>query len=128
MRMFSPSPGECCDRVTILKLKIQHSDKASFREELDLISSYLQQHLGWQVPDDLLQELVKINSRLWDLEDTQRKLLKENWEIDHFDNEMSYDSFCRNAVTIVQLNDARAATVQKINAACNVNAPEKLHK
>jgi hypothetical protein len=129
---MNPSPGECYDRLTILSLKSENAsklDRVDLQTNFDLESAAIvlyMQDKRYKVPTNLGEELAKINSRLWDLEDAQRKLYKEmsktGIDLDDIDAE-----FLKNAITVLQLNDARAATVQKINQACNVSAPEKLH-
>ncbi len=134
MRLMRPSPGEAYDRITILQLKVakavalEKNDAAAiFIEEQQALTEYMEGS-HYRVPPDLGTELAKINERLWKLEDRQRDLLKENREFDGLEfNHPVIGEFARNAVTVLQLNDARAAAVQMINAACNVYQPEKLH-
>lgn len=119
---MQPSPGEAYDRMTILALKIKHSDRKEFVIEHEDLCKYMKEHF-YNVPTDLATELGRINSRLWDLEDSQREIIKEH-------PTMSTDialTFAQNAYTIVVLNDARAETVKKINASCGIDSVEKLH-
>lgn len=132
MRLMKPSPGEAYDRITILSLKIQAAQgrglltsKAVFEEEHSALVDYMiEKH--YTVPTGLGDEMFKINSRLWDLEDQQREILARITDPLRCEEPYAY-SFLNNAITVLRLNDARAETVQKINAACGVNAPEKLH-
>src|ERR1700739_187593 len=122
MRLLKPSPGEVYDRLTILALKIRHSTQASFIEEHAALCKYLKEN-NFNVPVDLATELGRINTRLWDLEDEQRQLIKSS----NFENVVKDSDeyqFVQNAVTIVRLNDARADTVRKINEACGINQVE----
>src|SRR5712675_949092 len=100
MRLITPAPGECYDRLTILKLKMDHSTIPEFFLEHEAIAFYMKDK-HWQVPIELAYELQKINTRLWDLEDKQRAILKNingdplKWEVN------IADEILINAVTIV---------------------------
>jgi hypothetical protein len=138
MRLMKPSPGEAYDRKTILQLKLTYAAmqgklEASkhFADEQDALTHYMIDN-HYIVPTALATELYTINKKLWDLEDAQRMLLQSLASRSMLSGativDGSYkDTFSCNAVTVIQLNDARAATVQKINKACGVYAPEKLH-
>jgi hypothetical protein len=125
MRLMEPSPGEIWDRITILDLKINHSSRQEFRDEHRLLREYYDSKKYTGVSKELIDEMSIINSRLWELEDSQRKLLKRRFPTDVLDTDT--ERFLNNAVEIVHLNDARAETVQKINVACGINSMEKLH-
>jgi hypothetical protein len=131
MRFIEPSPGEAYDRLTILSLKIakasaaQKNDVAAvFQKERTALENYIHTK-GYDVPADLCDELHKINERLWRLEDEQRERLKR-LAIASEPNGFLTD-IGENAVTVIQLNDARADVVQRINRACGVEHPEKLY-
>jgi hypothetical protein len=123
---MTPSAGEVIDRMTILALKIKHSNRQEFWDERESLHKYLAGKQEWIIPNDLHQELATINTKLWVLEDKQRDILKNHWDIDHIENQMYFDTFAGNAILIVQLNDARAETVRKINVACGIDSVEKL--
>jgi hypothetical protein len=124
MRLMEPSPGETIDRMTILVLKIKHSDRQEFRDEKESLHKYLASKT-WVIPNELHQELDTINTKLWSLEDRQRELLPKV-ESDMEEESNDFHQFARNAIVIVNLNDARAETVRKINVACGIDSVEKL--
>jgi len=125
MRLMQPSPGELIDRMTILVLKIKHSDRQEFRDEKESLHKYLASK-DWVIPNELHQELSTINTKLWSLEDEQRQLISKA-ESDVEEESNDFHQFSRNAIKIVRLNDARAETVRKINVACGIDSMEKLH-
>lgn len=124
MRLVKPSPGEAFDRMTILALKMKHSDRQEFKDEHQALIEYMQQN-RYNVPTGLDTELGKINAKLWELEDRQRILIKILDSAPFPPREI--DEFCVNARTVIHLNDARADTVKKINAACGIDSVEKLY-
>lgn len=125
MRLLQPSPGESYDRLTILALKIAHSGRKEFQVEHDALSQYMIDN-HYHVPTDLGNELARINGRLWGLENEQRVIVRRSM----YENTVNYEDtfeFCQNAKTIIQLNDARAETVKKINEALGINSIEKVY-
>jgi hypothetical protein len=123
---MTPSPGEVIDRMTILELKIKHSERKEFRDEKESLHKYLADKQEWIIPNELHKELATINTRLWVLEDRQRDLLPRV-ELDAEEESNEFHQFARNAITVVNLNNARAETVRKINVACGIDSVEKLH-
>jgi hypothetical protein len=123
---MTPSPGEVIDRMAILELKIKHSERKEFRDEKESLHKYLASK-EWVIPNELHQELAKINTRLWVLEDNQRDILKALNDKDPINWPMqSQETYLCNAVIVTQLNDARAETVRRINASCGIDSVEKL--
>ena len=125
MRLLQPSPGEAYDRMTILVLKMKHSDRIEFKQEHEALVKYMTDN-HYKVPTQLANDLGIINSALWNLEDEQRKLMSDT----HFGDYSADDprtQFYDNAVTIVKLNDKRADTVKAINEACGITSVEKVY-
>jgi hypothetical protein len=103
------SPGEIYDRVSILKIKtekIQDRDKLVYVfEEYNRLKTYLKVEV---IPaKEEGEKLYKVNKKLWDLENTVRRLEKEK----NFGEE-----FIEAARKIYKYNDKRAAIKNKINS------------
>tara|TARA_R110000824_G_scaffold37220_1_gene114525 strand:+ start:248 stop:634 length:387 start_codon:yes stop_codon:yes gene_type:complete len=107
------SIGEVVDKITILQIKEKHIDDKKklqyVREELDILSNALKEENA-NVPDEMIDELLEINQKLWDTEDVIRLLEKEN----RFD-----DEFVKHARLDAILNDKRFLVKNKINNFCN---------
>jgi hypothetical protein len=131
MRFIEPSPGEAYDRFTILSLKIAnamvvHKEEIAgvFQRESEALQAYIKAK-GYEIPPGLHDELHKINEKLWRLEDEQRERLKQLAGTAEQGGVLA--DIGENAVSVIQLNDARAEIVQRINRACGINHPEKLY-
>ena len=97
------SNGELIDKITILEIKMERIDDNSrimnVLKELSVLSKF-----EFDTPHK--EELKLVNSKIWDCEDTIRRLTKEN----------AYDeSFIECAKQIHILNDERAMIKKRIN-------------
>jgi DUF438 domain-containing protein len=121
MRLLNPSPGEVIDRLTILELKVQASEKrgtdaTQFLAEKASLEEYLS---NW---DQMLREdyasggiwdtiamkktgLTAVNTLLWEAED----LVRETSDTEA----LKLAQLCRR---IANLNDSRAKLVAEISA------------
>ena len=107
------SIGEVVDKITILQIKKEKiNEKNKLRyidEELQILVNTLKSE-GARVPQEMIDELRKINEDLWDAEDVLRD--KENSK--EFDRE-----YIENARLDAKLNDQRFLAKNKINTHCN---------
>ena len=103
------APGEIYDRVSILRIKtekIQDRDKLVYVfEEYNRLNKYLTVEVTPAKEEG--EKLYKVNKKLWDLENTVRRLEKEK----NFGEE-----FIEAARKIYKYNDKRAAIKNKINS------------
>lgn len=103
------SPGEIYDRVSILKIKtekIQDREKLIYVfDEYNRLNKYLTVEITPAKEEG--EKLYKVNKKLWDLENTVRRLEKEK----NFGEE-----FVEAARKIYKYNDKRAAIKNKINS------------
>ena len=103
------APGEIYDRISILKIKtekIQDRDKLVYVfEEYNRLKTYLKVEVTPAKEEG--EKLYKVNKKLWDLENTVRRLEKEK----NFGEE-----FIEAARKIYKYNDKRAAIKNKINS------------
>ena len=105
------SPGDLCDRLTILAIKAERfSGEAleNVQREMALLHERLEGS-GLSIPQDVLLGLSEINRRLWDVEEQ----LRSHEEQQRFDQ-----SFIDLARSVYQLNDQRSALKRQINLAC----------
>jgi len=121
MKILVPvSLGELLDKISILKIKklnIQDKDKLkNISNELDLLTTTLENLELKNKLDSYLDNLYKINLLLWNLEESIR-LCKLNDELD-----IIYNSISK---TIRDLNDLRSKTKRKINLEYNSNIIEE---
>ena len=114
------SAGELVDKITILeikKIKITN-EKKLIEINKELIS--LKVTFNKFIPDDTIiknyiEDLKKVNSQLWDIEDGKRNAEKKQ----SFDEE-----FINLARSVYQINDERAEIKLKINQALGSNIKE----
>jgi hypothetical protein len=68
--------SEIIDRMTILKLKIEHSDNSSFREELTLLENAIKEfeRRGIKINPSWFEELYEINKGQWNLESSLKRI------------------------------------------------------
>ena len=109
MRIMAPiSAGELVDKITILTIKSQRlSDKArdnALRELGEL--KVLAMTLGISLSDGSYQQLLAVNSMLWEIEDEIRS---------HESQGLFGESFVRLARSVYTNNDKRAAIKRAIN-------------
>lgn len=102
------SIGELIDKITILQIKQKFSDNEYITKELnDLIKIAEDFHV---YKGSYLDELMKINLSLWDIEDKIR-IKEKNQEFD--------EEFIELARSVYITNDKRAEIKRKINQLCN---------
>jgi hypothetical protein len=115
------SPGELLDKITILRIKSQRmSDEAkvsNVRRELHGLEATwaASAHAKINIEAEL-SALLRVNERLWDIEDDIRD--KERAQV--FDAE-----FIRLARAVYFENDERAAIKRRINAALGSSIVEE---
>jgi len=105
------SPGDLCDRLTILAIKGERfSGEAleNVQRETTLLQERLD-HSGLSIPSEALSGLSQINRQLWDVEE----LLRSHEEQQRFDQ-----AFIALARSVYQLNDQRSALKREFNLAC----------
>ena len=114
------SAGELIDKITILEIKkVKISDKAKLKDvEKELIS--LNKTANEYISDknkiaNFQDNLMKINLKLWDLENAKRAAEK----INEFG-----DKFINDARNVYKLNDERAKIKLAINNALGSNIKE----
>ena len=114
------SAGELIDKITILEIKkIKITDKAKLADvEKELFS--LNQTVKKYIPDEskismYKDQLVKINTKLWDLENAKRAAEKTG--------EFG-EKFINDARSVYKLNDERAKSKLAINEMLGSNIKE----
>ncbi len=105
------SAGEFLDKMTILEIKserIKDEEKLrNVRKELDLLrKTWVESPLSRQDVSTQVENLKRVNKRLWDIEDQVRR--KEATRT--FD-----DEFIQLARSVYQVNDKRAAIKRELN-------------
>lgn len=114
------SVGELVDKLTILELKCRHFEGEALehvRHEFRLLEQVLAA-APFTVPDDLQQQLLAVNTQLWEAEDSIRA------------KERGQDfgaSFVELARSIYRINDRRSAIKRAINLACGSSLIEEKH-
>jgi len=111
------SLGELLDKISILeikKIKISNKDKLQHIEyELNILKDILSENGNFD--NILYQQLVEINSRLWDIEDNIRICEK---------NKQFNETFINLARSVYFENDKRAEIKLQINKLYNSNIVE----
>lgn len=114
--MTTPVPmpmSELCDRLTIARLKQQrlNTEQADQQDLLAQIEYYLK---GIEVSDfklgDLIQQLEKLNGKIWDAEHNIRRGL---------DDDVPMEEIGRRALVIRDINMKRIAVKNQIAVHCN---------
>lgn len=104
------SNGEIVDKFTILRIKlvkIKDTKKLSFIDkEFNLLSKYVNEIKKVSNIDNLINQLQKVNEKLWNLED----LIRNKEDEKQFDEE-----FINIARNIYKNNDTRCNIKLKIN-------------
>jgi len=104
------SVGELIDKLSILKIKtlrIKNEDKLFYiHKEYNILYKLTEIYLQNKNVEQLYEELLNINSELWDIEDRIRELEK----IKSFDKE-----FVETARKVYMTNDKRFEIKNKIN-------------
>ena len=98
------SVGELLDKITILQIKSKHTDNEYVIKELQDLTKIAQELEVYK--ESYLNELLIVNSLLWDIEDSLREL-EELWRFD--------DEFISLARQVYMTNDKRAEIKTKIN-------------
>ena len=114
------SAGELIDKITILeikKIKISKKDKLNdIEKELSSLNETMRKFIPDQTNiKSLINELKKINFKLWDIEDGKRNAEKEN----NFD-----EKFIDLARNVYKYNDDRAKIKLAINNILGSNIKE----
>lgn len=111
MRLINPGPGEYCDRLSILALKIAHGRSRSLpvdhftREWAAILTKIAATPIGGPFVEQYTQ-LVVVNARLWQAEDDLRAYRRAG---------VGGPEVADLAFLIQALNDERAALVAAIN-------------
>ena len=114
------SAGELIDKITILEIKkIKISDKTKLSDVEKELKSLNQTYQEY-IPDNIKIEenkkkLVKVNSKLWDLENSKRAAEKKG--------EFG-EQFITDARNVYKLNDERARIKLNINNILGSNIKE----
>jgi predicted nucleic acid-binding Zn-ribbon protein len=107
------SVGELLDKITILEIKSMFTDDEYVLKELEELNQscaiITQYTMGY------VEQLRKVNKKLWKIEDKLRQLEKEQ----RFDNE-----FIELARSVYITNDERARIKREINELTNSNYKE----
>lgn len=105
------SNGEIVDKFTILKIKLKNSNSPEKTEhilrELEYLKPLVQE---LNVSQELVDELQKVNQKIWDTEDGIRLCEKNN----QFD-----ETFIQYARDVYYNNDERFRVKSKINQVTN---------
>ena len=114
------SIGELIDKLSILyikKIKISNPEKLEFiNEEFELLYNISSYYLNDENISKLYHTLVKINLKLWEIED----------EIRNNENSKIFDShFIHLARQVYQTNDERFSIKNKINELSNSEIREQ---
>ena len=107
------SIGELLDKITILQIKSKHTDNEYVIKELQDLSKIAQELEVYK--QSYLNELLIVNSLLWDIENKLRELEEEY----RFDEE-----FISLARQVYISNDKRAEIKRKINEETNSSYKE----
>jgi len=114
------SAGELIDKITILNIKkekITNNEKlVEIEKELKSLKNTFNEKI---IPDkslsELMEQLKKINSKLWDIEDGKRSAEK---------NQKFDERFIELARNVYKFNDERAKIKLKINNLLGSNIKE----
>ena len=99
--------AEVLDRLSILKLKIERINEWHLKKEQDAFNLAIQEfkNKGIKIKEEWLEELYKVNSKIWDLEADIRK---------GRENLLGLEEVGRRAIEIRNLNRERVAMKNKI--------------
>lgn len=99
--------AEVLDRLSILKLKVERINEPHLKKELESFNYAIEEfkNRGTIIKDEWLNELYKINSKIWSLEADIRK---------GKENEIGLEEVGRRAILIRNLNRERVALKNKI--------------
>jgi len=107
------SPGELLDKITILEIKMQRITDPQKLKHVKQMLDMLQRSRTGVLPTNgqittLEKQLLEINSKLWDIEDT----IRGHERVGDFG-----EVFVSLARSVYRLNDERAAVKRKIDLA-----------
>lgn len=109
-RLINFGLGEIVDRLTILALKIRHTeDSLAFQSERDQLVALIKPHTAETVTE--WADLASVNNQLWQAEDKMRGYRERKLHLtthDHFD-------VSDVAMQIQEFNDHRAELIRSIN-------------
>ena len=112
--LVNVSTGELIDKFTILLIKkkniTDHEKLLKVKKEIEYLQPNIQEVKDKYDIDELFQQLLLINSKLWDIEDNIR--LKEK-------NKDFHDEFIQLARSVYYTNDKRAHIKNLINEKTN---------
>tara|TARA_B100000963_G_scaffold15584_1_gene11911 strand:+ start:160 stop:555 length:396 start_codon:yes stop_codon:yes gene_type:complete len=114
------SAGELLDKITILEIKKEKIKDSEKLKSIDKELSSLTKTSDEKIPDkskvsNLIEDLKKINFKLWDIEENKRKAEKDK----KFD-----DDFIKLSRDVYKSNDERAKIKLKINELLGSNIKE----
>ncbi len=114
------SAGELLDKITILEIKKEKIKDSEKLKSIDKELSSLTKTSDEKIPDkskvsNLIEDLKKINFKLWDIEENKRKAEKDK----KFD-----DDFIELSRDVYKSNDERAKIKLKINELLGSNIKE----
>jgi len=107
------SVGELLDKITILEIKSMFTDDEYVTKELNDLNMILSTIISYT--SDHMDQLRKVNKKLWGIEDKLRQLEKEQ----RFD-----EKFIELARSVYITNDERARIKREINELTNSNYKE----
>lgn len=102
------SVGELIDKISILQIKLQHTNNEYVIKELEDLTQVAKENQVYSEAD--LNQLLEINQKLWDIEDKLR-----DFEHQHIFEE----DFITCARLVYTYNDQRAKIKKEINKKYN---------
>ncbi len=118
--MVEISNGELIDKLSILKIKIDNISEENklknIRKEFDILNELSNEFLKQTSVLNLFNELLAVNKKLWDIEDS----IRHKEKLKEFDEEFVF--YARN---VYITNDLRAEIKRKINDITNSEIVEE---
>jgi len=118
--MVEISNGELIDKLSILKIKIDNISEENklknIRKEFDILNELSNEFLKQTSVLNLFNELLAVNKKLWDIEDS----IRHKEKLKEFDEEFVF--YARN---VYITNDLRADIKRKINDITNSEIVEE---
>ncbi len=122
MRLIQPRLGELLDRLTILRLKIQHGKETThFRWEFAQIILLVEERSEWLAPptraqmEALEEQLAGVNKAIWRSEDEVRGFRERYLEVPFPLTSTDADAAAKAGFQSQQLNDRRSQLIHQIN-------------
>lgn len=114
------SNGELLDKLSILKIKLDNISEENklknIRKEFDILNELSNEFLKQTSVLNLFNELLVVNKKLWDIEDS----IRHKEKLKEFDEEFVF--YARN---VYITNDLRAEIKRKINDITNSEIVEE---